>query len=802
MNVTDRLVLAEDVVIVAIDSLPPEQRQRLEDQSEGFAITRLHGRSRSKVIDAEMAKLLDEFKTGKTIVEAIINFCRCEKHDPERTLEDAYPVLQRLIQENFLVSPDSDQSEAVRATMAAGDTWGTDLKIVRPVQILDDSEIYLATQPNDQQVALKIARVTSNEWLNSIFQKEARILQAINGRVSPQLFQHGIVDDRCYLAIEWCAGLDAGRASAKLRANRSKKGRGELLELLCAITNAYAELHQLQIVHGDVHPGNLIVGLDGKVKIIDFGLGRLIASDDPTLVRSRRGGFGYFYEPEYAQAFLANLLLPQATFSGEQHILAHLLYNLCTGHGFTRFSAEHKQSMTQLSASLPMAFEEWGLKPWPDVERILARALSQDAAGRFQTTAEMAESLRQAEVPEMSATKTVVPIAQSVHSQGYCEGFLESLNPFGALFQTGIPEPPYSSVNFGSAGVAYFLHRMAALRNNPEYLSWSKLWIERAVAETKSMGELAFTNDEKKIPRSTIGPISLYHTQTGVFVVKALIGHAMGDFQAQFDGINGFLSAGREACDNLDLTLGVSGLLLGSAFLYELFPDHEPLCAFGQQLFDLIHSQLAAKPPIAEKQSLQQLGIAHGWSGMMYSLLMWLKVTSGQPTPVLSARFQQLAEQGEPVQFGIRWPRAIMRTKHPDSRYYDRSWCNGTAGMIFFWTLVHSFDHDPRWLTLAEGAVINVVNAQESISQLCCGRTGQAYGVLNYFKHTGDERWLDCALRLADESVHLSQAAVGAEFEKLKFSLYKGSIGNALLAAELDDPLNAAMPMFELERWR
>ena len=69
--------------------------------------------------------------------------------------------------------------------------------------------------------------------------------------------------------MEWRDGTDAATAAAPLRSASRKE---ELRALCQQVLDAYAELHAVGVLHGDVHPRNLIVGRNGDVTIVDFGI--------------------------------------------------------------------------------------------------------------------------------------------------------------------------------------------------------------------------------------------------------------------------------------------------------------------------------------------------------------------------------------------------------------------------------------------------------------------------------------------------------------------------------------------------
>jgi uncharacterized protein YyaL (SSP411 family) len=107
------------------------------------------------------------------------------------------------------------------------------------------------------------------------------------------------------------------------------------------------------------------------------------------------------------------------------------------------------------------------------------------------------------------------------------------------------------------------------------------------------------------------------------------------------------------------------------------------------------------------------------------------------------------------------------------------------------------------YLTLAEKAGFDAWESENQIGNLCCGFAGQAYALLNLYKHTEDKAWLYRAQSLAQRAARsIIEMPPGTAYQELLTraeSLYKGELGLAVLAAELENPLLAAMPFFERE---
>jgi len=187
------------------------------------------------------------------------------------------------------------------------------------------------------------------------------------------------------------------------------------------------------------------------------------------------------------------------------------------------------------------------------------------------------------------------------------------------------------------------------------------------------------------------------------------------------------------------------------------------------------------------------LAVAHGWAGMLYAALQWCRTTGTEPPAGVERRLVELAALAEPAGRGVRWPWLTGGGKRVG---YMPGWCNGSAGFVFLWTLAWRTFGSERFLDLATGAAWDAWEAPDRVGSLCCGLVGRAYALLNLHRHTGERVWLararDLAVRAAREE---------SFSERFPHSLYKGDLGLAVLAADLERPEEAAMPFFEEERW-
>jgi hypothetical protein len=792
--ITDPLLLPPDVLLVPVAELPAELRGQLRCEEGDYAVTRPRSRTPSRVVDAQAAELLAEFKSPRTIVEAVLRYSLARAVDPEETLEQAYPLLQGLMGSGFLVAEGDAGAESIHPSFVPGDEVAG-FEVVECVQGLEDTELYQVRSLDTLRhfAALKIERPAA-AGRTGLFEREAAILEHLDGGGAPLLLASGETGGRRYLAVEWLPGVDAITAAAELRRAGDRPG---LLALCRAIARAYAGLHERGVIHGDVHPRNVLVAADGSVRLIDFGIARWAGIPD-RLARIGRGGVAFYFEPEYALAVQAGAAPPDATPAGEQYGIAALLHQLAAGVHYRDFSLEKQEMLRQIADEPALSFAARGIDPWPDLEAVLSRSLSKNPESRFASLAGLAAALDALE--PLEAGEECKEPADLSPVESLLSRVLDRIGAGGPLLANGLSEAPRGSINYGAAGIACACLRLAQTREDPGLLSLADLWITRALRDVDQ--DDSFYNPESGLGPEVVGRVSPYHTANGLFCVQALVAHAQADGGTQREAITAFLAGAGKPCENPDLTLGRSGVLLAAALLLDTMTDdantelRKSLTVLGDSLLAGLWQELDAQPPIARCDRLANLGIAHGWAGYLYASLQWCRA-AGTPRPArLEERLAELAATAQPWGRGLRWPWYGDEEGHRRNAGSMPGWCNGSAGFVFLWTLAYRELRDSRWLALGEGAARNAWESPEGNGSLCCGLGGRAYALLNYHRHGGGPEWLARARDFADRAAQ--DIGKGSERED---SLYKGTIGVALLAADLAHPETAAMPFFEEERW-
>jgi serine/threonine-protein kinase len=614
---------------------------------------------------------------------------------------------------------------------------------------------------------------------------EERVLRCLPVGPWPAVIGAGVGAGWDYLALSWVPGADLRAVATELRLEGSRRA----LARLCAdVAKAYAKLHACGVLHGSVHPRNVRVDGDGSVGLLDFAAAA-VASPGSGADCADAGPLGAVLSalsaPEHAAAVDRGEAF-RPTAESEQHALAALLYLTVTGCLYAALPGTRTALGPAILAARPLPFAEQGAAPWRQLEEVLARGLAREARERHASLSQFAAAL--------SAVADATADPQGVsRRQPVSVGLSRMLDDFARDAREpgdGPPLPaPTCSVNYGAAGIAFALYRIWKATGNASSLRSAEAWLARAESDQQSAS--AFASDE--ITPSTVGTVTPYHSASGLAAVRAFVDRATGNPDGQHAAIDRFCASVRQPCADLDLTLGRSSVLLFAALLLASADPNRSATRRLREHGDALCHEIWAELP---SQKIRFNGIAHGWAGIAYAALSWTRARGLPPPSGVAGVLERLVAAAQPYGRGRCWP---YDSSPEQIGAYWSSWCHGHAGYVFLWNLAHMIYGEAAFAELAEGAARLTVDRRTqpaNITSLCCGSAGAVYAVLNHHRATGEEIWRSRAQRLAEDS---AREPVLASDATSPLSLYKGHAGLALLAAELERPELAAMPLFELE---
>ncbi len=280
-------------------------------------------------------------------------------------------------------------------TLSAGTRLGP-YEILAPIGAGGMGEVYRAKHAKlGREIAIKVLpeAVASDADRRQRFEQEARSASALNHPNILTVYDIGEADGTIYIAME----LVEGKTLRELVASGEPMPTKKLLDVAVQTAEGLAKAHSAGIVHRDLKPENLMVSKDGFVKILDFGLAKLMeapsqdASVMPTAIAAPTqpgtvmGTAGYM-SPEQASGQAVD-------FRSDQFTLGSILYEMATGkRAFQRKTGA--ETLVAIIREEPEPLSQAAPKAPAPVRWIVERCLAKDPEERYASTKDLARDVK------------------------------------------------------------------------------------------------------------------------------------------------------------------------------------------------------------------------------------------------------------------------------------------------------------------------------------------------------------------------------------------------------------------------
>lgn len=340
--------------------------------------------------------------------------------DSEGWLEDVNPYKMDLI------DPDSD-------TPKASSMVGTELGSYRISDIIARGGmgiVYRGERADgdfEHTVAIKLIRTGMDTPENiRLFNRERNILAGLNHPGVAKLFDGGIFQNEApYLVMEYVEGTPIDQYC-----DEKKLTIDERIALFLNVLEAVLHAHENLIIHRDLKPDNILITEEGQVKILDFGIAKLLdagveSNDKLTINRAR------ILTPKYASP--EQIRQEPATTAADMYSLGIILHQLLTGlHPYdlqNKSGFEIEQAVLNTEPKLPshrlsgtedseIIAEKRSEKPPAlirllkgDLNAILLKAIEKDPTLRYRTALEL--------IDELEKYRSALPVSARNRTFGY-----------------------------------------------------------------------------------------------------------------------------------------------------------------------------------------------------------------------------------------------------------------------------------------------------------------------------------------------------------------------------------------------
>ena len=249
----------------------------------------------------------------------------------------------------------------------------------------------------ERTVAIKILRKTysADPAFRERFRQEAKAAASLSHPNIVTIHDFGFDGDQLFIVMEHVPGRD-------LKTILQASGRPDTPAALHLMIQACAGIgyaHRSGLIHCDVKPQNMLVTLDQRLKVVDFGIARAVTSIRPDEKHAVVWGSPLYFSPEQASG------LPPSTAS-DVYSLGIILFEMLTGqlpfNGATaeELSRSHREALPptprRLNPEIPISLEQ-----------ILLRSLAKEPNVRFNSADEFGTAL--AIVHEAAAYAEITP---------------------------------------------------------------------------------------------------------------------------------------------------------------------------------------------------------------------------------------------------------------------------------------------------------------------------------------------------------------------------------------------------------
>lgn len=250
--------------------------------------------------------------------------------------------------------------------------------------------VYEARQESpERRVAVKVLRRT---WITPEstrrLRQEGELLARLHHPGVATVYQVGAFEGSPYIAMELVEGETLAAYAERARPSTRRR-----LELMAEVCDAVHHAHQRAVIHRDLKPSNILIDAEGRPKIIDFGVARIVNAECSATLATSPGqvvGTLAYVSPEQLLADGSDIDTRADVFA-----LGVILFELLTGRRPREVGGQPiAQAIDLLRHQAPMRLRRADPTLPRDLDAIAAKALAMEPLDRYASAAALAEDMR------------------------------------------------------------------------------------------------------------------------------------------------------------------------------------------------------------------------------------------------------------------------------------------------------------------------------------------------------------------------------------------------------------------------
>lgn len=295
-----------------------------------------------------------------------------------------------------MMSSDDDSSDTIRPQdQLAKNTTVGHYRIIEMLGSGGMGEVYLAEDTElNRKVALKFLppHLCHDADCRSRFKREAQTAAKLNHFNIVTIHEVSEFKGRPFIAMEHLEGL-----TLDLYLKEKQPDLEEMVRLAIQICQGLQEAHSQGIVHRDIKPGNILVDMKGRAKILDFGLATIKGMNKITKAGSTLGTVNYMSPEQTRGEELDN--------RSDIFSLGVVLYQMITGR--LPFTGDHEPAVVYaIGFEEPEPLARFKSRVPDELQRIVCKSLAKDPALRYQHADELLADLKRCSKRELPLIET------------------------------------------------------------------------------------------------------------------------------------------------------------------------------------------------------------------------------------------------------------------------------------------------------------------------------------------------------------------------------------------------------------
>jgi len=235
-----------------------------------------------------------------------------------------------------------------------------------------------------REAALKSLRpdLAQQQKVIDRFRVEAQTQAKLNHQNIAHIYEYFQFGTEHFMAMEFINGKTLSVVLRERGRLPFEEAGGYIAQALRGLAHA----HRHRVIHRDVKPANLMLNVDGVLKVTDFGIARVVGADRATRVGLLLGTFEYI-SPEAVES-------KDTTELSDLYSTGIVLFELVTGQLPFAGASEYELVRKHVEADRP-SLRDFGARDVPsDFEAVVRRAIDRNPRKRFRSADEMADALQ------------------------------------------------------------------------------------------------------------------------------------------------------------------------------------------------------------------------------------------------------------------------------------------------------------------------------------------------------------------------------------------------------------------------